>query len=234
MEILFILISVSAVFVFFRITRILLKRFGQRYAMLKKLTRAYPVIEVIVWAVIIFWATSVLFGERVYYPYIVTAMAVITLALATWFYFRDVVAGMVFRSQNDLVPGDNIQVGPISGHLKSIHLTYVEVVSDNGSTIKIPNSRLSQELISASSTPEGLEEFKIRLAVDRQLPKPEIEEMIRKEVANSPWCDYKNPPVIKLKDETDRTYFFDVMVYNMNRKHHSIIEKALKNRFGVG
>lgn len=231
MKIILVLLIGIAIFAFFKISGILLKKVSHKYAVLKRLDRMLPVVQVLTWTIFVFWANGVLFRDRIYYPYIVTGMAFFAMALAVWFFLRDVVAGLVFRSQNDLMPGENIQVGAITGQVRSVHLMHIVVATDNGSTIKIPNTHLSRELISGSTTPEGLEEFKIQLSVNKQLAKPEIEEKIRNEVANSPWCDYKLPPIIKLKDENDSSYVYDVVIYTLNHQHLRIVEKALKEKF---
>jgi len=234
MKIILVLLIGVAIFAFFKISGILLKKVSHKYAVLKRLDRMLPVIQVLAWTIFVFWANGILFRDRVYYPYIVTGMAFFAMALAAWFFLRDVVAGLVFRSQNDLMPGENIQVGTITGQVRSIHLTYIEVATDSGSTIKIPNTRLSRELISGSTTPEGLEEFKIHLSVNKKFSKSEIEEKIKYEVANSPWCDYKLPPIIKSKDESETSYLFDVVIYTLNHQHLRIVEKALKDKFENG
>lgn len=230
MKILLVLITGTAIFAFFKISGILLGKVSHKYAVLKSINRIFPAIQIISWTAYVFWANGVFFKDREYYVPIVIGMALIVMVMVGWFLFRDVVAGVVYRIQNDLNIGDNIKIGMIAGQIKSVHLTHIEIATDNGTTIKIPNTRLSQDLISGSTTPEGLEEFKIQLAFSKHLAKPEIEEKIKSEVANSPWCDYKNAPVIKLKDEDENTYFYDVVIYTLNHKHLRIVEKALKRK----
>ena len=147
-----------------------------------------------------------------------------------WFFLRDVFAGAIFKIQNDLSIGDYIKIGSISGQIKAMKLTFIEVIPDSGQTIKIPNSKLNHELISASTTPEGMEEFNIHLIIDKQYSKQEIEEKIKFIVTTSPWCNYKNPPVIKLQHEEGNSYIYDALVYTLNHQHLSRIEKTLKDK----
>lgn len=233
MKIIIVLITGTAVLITLIISRIFLKKISFKYPGWKKVYRVYPIMVNIIWTVFVFWVTGLLFKDRIFYPYIVAGMVLLVVGLITWFYVRDVFAGALFKAQNDLNVGDYIKIGPISGQFKSSHLTYLEITSDNGQTIKIPNSRLNRDLISGTTTPEGMEEFNIRLLFDKQFTKPEIEEKIRYEIANSPWCNFKNPPVIKLKGEDDSSYTYDVMIYTLNHQHLSIVERTLKNTFEV-
>jgi small-conductance mechanosensitive channel len=231
MKIIIVLVTGTAFFVVLKITRILLDRISHKYSYWHKLNKVYPAIGNTIWTVFVFWGVGLLLKGSIYYPYIVAGMVLVIMGLITWFFIRDVFAGALFKMQNDLNQGDYIKIGDISGQVKSSRLTHLEITSDNGQTIKIPNTRLNQEFISGSTTPEGMEEFNIQLLIDKKFTKPEIEEKITHELANSPWCNYKNPPVIKLKDEDNNSYTYDVQVYTLNHQHLRMVEKTLENKF---
>jgi small-conductance mechanosensitive channel len=160
-------------------------------------------------------------------------MTIVVLVLVSWFVFRDVFAGAIFRAQNDLSKGDYIKIGSISGQIKSLHLSYLELTADNGQNIKIPNSRLNQDLVTAMTTPEGMEEFTLSLSIDKRFEKAVAEEKIKYALANSPWCNYKNPPLIKFQKEDANAVTFDVMVYTLNQQHLRLVEKLLNDTFAL-
>jgi len=231
MKIVTVLLAGLTVFIVLKIAGFSLKKGSPGNPLLKSVARKFPLVEIISWIVFVFWAATALFIDGSFYPYIMAALFLITAILFVWFVFRDVFAGAIFRAQNDLNLGDYIKIGELSGQIKSVHSTHLEITSDNGQTIKIPYSRLSQDLISGMTTPEGMEEFTISLTVKKTMPKDEIEEKIRFEIANSSWCNYKNPPVIKLKNQNEEVTNFDILVYTLNQKHLRIVEKMLKEKF---
>ncbi len=230
MKIIIIIVSGSAVFAVLMITRIILKRMSFKYPGWKKSLKVLPIAGSIVWTAFAFWGTGLLFRERTYYPYIVLGMVLIILGLVTWYFIRDVFTGAMFKMQNELNQGDYIKIGNIAGQIKAARLTHLEIISDDGQTIKIPYTRLNQELISRTSTPEGMEEFNISLLVDKRFSKQEMEDKIRYELANSPWCNFKDPPVIRLKSEDETTYAYDLQIYTLNQQHLRMVEKQLKSR----
>ncbi|KPL20947.1 MAG: hypothetical protein AMS23_10105 [Bacteroides sp. SM1_62] len=234
MKIIIVLVTGSAVFTLLTISRIFLKRMSLKYPNWRKTHKVFPLAGSIVWTAFVFWGTGLLFRDRTYYPYIVVGMVVIVLGLVTWYFIRDVFAGAMFKMQNELNQGDYIKIGNITGQIKAARLTHLEITSDNGQTIKIPHTRLNQELISRTTTPEGMEEYNISLLVDKRFSKQEIEDKIRYELANSPWCNYKDPPVIRLKNEDGETYTYDLLIYTMNHQHLRIVEKQLKSRLENG
>jgi hypothetical protein len=89
---------------------------------------------------------------------------------------------------------------------------------------------LNQNLISGMNTPDGMEEFKISLKFDKTQTKADLEDKIRFQVANSPWLNYKNPPIIKLQRDDESSTIYDVLVYALNNQHLRMAEKCLKEK----
>ena len=75
-----------------------------------------------------------------------------------------------------------------------------------------------------------MEEYNIQLSIDKKFSKQEIEEKIKFELANSHWCNFKHPPVIKIKNEDDKSYVYDVQLYTLNHHHLRIVEKTLESK----
>lgn len=230
MKTIVVLITGLAVLVILKILRIIINRVGSKNSYWDKASKLFPMTEIIVWVVFVFWAAGLFYKDRIFYPYLLLGMMLISAGLIAWFFFRDIIAGALFKMQHDFKKDDYIRIGSISGQIKSLRHTHLELTAENGQTTKIPYSRLSRELITGMTTLEGMEENMIRLIVDKRIAKPEIEERIKFELANSPWCNYKNPPVIKLQGEDDGTYSFDVLVCTLNNKHLRRVEKALRDK----
>ncbi|MCF8365565.1 MAG: mechanosensitive ion channel family protein [Bacteroidales bacterium] len=232
MKFIYIAIAALAVLMFLKIVGAILIKARQKYPYLKKVQKAFPLFGIALWIAFAFWVVRILFKDDTLYDSINIGLVAIIVILVSWIVFRDIVAGAVFRMQNDVNNGDFIKVGELSGHIKSIGLTHLDMISDKGQIVKIPNLRLSKELISGLSSPEGIEEFTIHLSVNKSFGKPEIEEKINCEIANSPWCNFKNPPVIKFQGEEAGVYHYDVMVFTLNPQHFNLVEKMLQDKFG--
>ncbi|NCB43578.1 MAG: mechanosensitive ion channel [Clostridia bacterium] len=232
-HILIVLLTGIAVFIVLKIAGYLLKKITHRYALRKGAQKAFPLIEIVFWIAFVFWATGMLFTDNVLYSSVIIILVVIIAGLFSWFILRDVIAGAIFRAQNDLNKGDFVKIGDLSGQIKSVGITHIEITSDNGQNIKIPNTHLSRDLISGMTTPEGMDEYKFNLVFDNRFAKSEIEEKIRFEIANSPWCNFKNPPVIKLQKEDTTGTSWDVLIYTLNHSHFRTVERNLRDKFGI-
>lgn len=232
MKLILVLLTGTAVFVLSTIFRILLNKISQKYSSWKKLYKLFPLIGITLWTIYVFWGIGILFREQVFYTYLLTGLVLAVVGLISWFFIRDIFAGALIKMQNDLNPDDYVKIGDLSGQIKSARPTHLVITSDTGETIKIPNTRLSKEFISSTSSPYGMEEHNIHLTIDKKFTKPEIEKKIKYVLANSAWCNFKHPPVIKLKNEGDGKIVYDVQVYTLNKRHLSLVEKALEKKLG--
>jgi len=230
MKIVTVLIAGAAILIILKTIRVLLNKAGQKYSYWKKFIRTFPLVEILSWTIYLFWGASTLLKDKNYYPYIVIILVLVLTGLTGWYIFRDVFAGLLFRMENDLKKGDFLKIGNVSGQIRSANLTNVKIVSDNGQIISIPNSKLRMESVSGMTARGGTEEFKIQLSFEKKFKKPEIEKKINSVVANTPWCNYKNPPVIKFQSENEDSYIYDLLVYTLNPQHHKIAEKLLNER----
>jgi small-conductance mechanosensitive channel len=231
MNLLLVLICGFLVFLFLKSTKVLIKKLIRKFPLWKATQKIFPLFEICIWIVFLFWSSWFLLKNLVLYPYILLGLILVVVAVFAWYFFRDIFAGAIFKAQNDLNNGDYIKIGSLSGQIKSMHYTHLEIISDKGQTIKIPNTKLHRELVTSMTTPEGMEEFKISLVVKKQPDLGEIEKNIKHEIVNSPWCNYKNPPVIKLQNKDAQTLSFDILVYVLNHQHLRYVEHMLKARF---
>lgn len=192
-----------------------------------------PALEFITWLIFIFWAIDYLFKNKMYYQYLVISIVIIVVGFLAWFVVKDFIAGIVFKVQNDLQENNNIQFGKITGIIKSQHLTHMKVETGTGQIIKIPYSRLNQEVISEISDSTSFEEFKFKVNTNKTLSKQDTEENIRFLVINSPWSNFNKSPVIKLISDNENNYTFDILVNALNHKHMRLIEKSITEQLSV-
>ena len=208
-------------------TRIGLKRVAKLYRDWNFRAGYYSVFQMLAWLVYIFWVMDYLFGEKFYYRYLVIALIFIVAGFIAWDLISDIIAGIIFRMKHDLEEGSRIRTGKFSGSVRSQHLTYMEVRTDEGMIYRVPYSRINQEVISEMTHAEGLEEHTIRLWIDHSIGKQEAESLIRLKVLNSPWSNLKEEPSIRLVEETDKGYVYDILLFSMNPRHKNYIEMAL-------
>jgi len=175
----------------------------------------------------IFWSMNYLFRDTFYYQHLVIAFMFIVSGFIAWYLINDIIAGIIFKVKYNLKAGTHIRTGNYSGAIKSHHLTYLQIRTDDGQLLHIPYSSINQEVISEVSHTESIKENTIRLQIDSSLNKPDAETLIRETILNSPWSNFKEEPSIKLLEKNEKGYIFEIVLFSMNLKHMQFIEMAL-------
>ena len=148
MKILIVVIIVLSAFIGLRIIKLLIKRLAKKYAVWKKLLTLLPLAGFIIWLIILFWAVNYLFQDKSYYNVIIISIIVVLSLTIGWFLLKDIISGIIFRIQNNYSYGEFVQFGKISGRLNEMQLTHISIHTIDDKSIKIPYSRLSNEIIS--------------------------------------------------------------------------------------
>lgn len=231
MKIVFVLIAGLSVFILLKIVRWLLKKVRRPLLFWGKAENAFPAIEITLWTVFGYVAAGWLAGGLLAHPYLVLDVLFVLAIALGWIFLRDLYKGVLYKIQNNITVGNFIQAGDLSGRIKSIHLTHLIIVSDNGKPIKIPFKNLNSKIISSLTNLNTMGESKISLEMDKQFSKKESEQKIRHQIAQSPWCTYSAPASINCIKEDENRYYFEVALHTLNLKHLKRAEMALRNHF---
>lgn len=206
---------------------------------LRRLARVYPgwnfrfnllaAIEFTIWLSYIFWAANHLFSDKFFYQYLVYSLYFITFVLLTWFLIADIVAGVVFKVKYNLRPGMNIRTKDFSGTIKSQHVTYIKLRTEEGQIVRVPYNKINNLVISEMIHPEWLAEHVIHVRIAPGLSKQDAGKLIRETIINMPWSNLKEEPSIKFIRETENGFFVDVILFSTSLEHKKFIELAIDN-----
>lgn len=216
------------VFLMLKAVRIGIKRLAKRYPEWTFRITLLSAIEFIIWLSYIFWTTDYLFRGKFYYQYLVIALIFIVVGFFSWFLFRDIFAGVIFKVKHNLKSGAHIRLGELSGNIKSLHLTYIRIRTEDGQLLRIPYSRLNHEVISEVKNSEALAAHTILVQINHDISKSVAESRIRDTILNTPWSNLKEEPTIKFLKESENGNIFEIMLFSMSRKHLKFIEMALE------
>jgi hypothetical protein len=231
MKILIVIIVALAAFIGLKILQLLIKRLAKRYVSWKKWSNIMPLAGLIVWLIILFWALNFLFQDKSYYNVIIISIIVVLSLTIGWFFLKDIISGIVFRIQNDYSYGEFVQFGEITGRLNEMQLTHISLHTMDGKSIKIPYSRLSNEIISLKLETKSYEQNKFTIKINKKYQKKEIEDFIIAALNKSHWRLGYTLPQVKFLNEDQNYYLFEIQVQVRNQKHLDYIKNTLTKRF---
>ena len=229
----FLIVAFSVVIAAFilRFLKLIINKVGDSNRMVKKIQVAEPLIALVAWVLLLFWVIYFLFYEKSYYNFIVFALIVLIFLSVSWFFVKDFIAGVAFKVQNNYSSGDIVQFGNVSGKLDTLHLTHVSIYTNEGRLVKIPYSRLSNEIVSQKSAGGSLGREQFVLKVRKKQGVDELKEKLNNLLLNSPWRVSSRMPSVKLKAESEDFFEFEIQLEARNEKHLNYVVSFLSKKF---
>ncbi len=233
MKVLIIIAIIIGTVLLVRFTEMLLRFFIGSRQKLKFILKYFPVIELSATLLIVFWSTDYLFSEKTYYQTIILSLVVSFIALISWFIARDLIAGIVFRTQNNLRRGASLQLGKIEGKMFGMRATHIVIETDEGKMVKIPYSRIANEIVSEQPEEGVHEDSKLTLKIDKTKSWKDTETHLRNILLNAPWRILSSEPKIKLLSDEGPYYKIQIFVKTRNKKHTEKLHSLLLSRLGT-
>ncbi len=190
-------------------------------------SRIYPFIEFIIWAGFLFWAVNKLFGDKYYFNTITTGIIIVILLIIGYYVIRDFVAGLILKTEYRLKKGNIIKIEDTTGKITKLSYLSFDIETYNHEKVKIPYSKISGKKITVPNPAESLKKFELNISVSKIKDLLTTKKQIKTKLLNSPWTAVSEQAVIKLKNETLKTYEFVIFVFAQNENHAEKIKQAL-------
>lgn len=232
MKFLVIFIVAAGTAILVRVFEIIIRAIIGNRQRLKFVTRFFPVFELLIGLALIFWAVDFLFSGKSYYFILVVSLIAVVVALISWYIFRDVLAGVVFRVQNNLPRGASIQLGNISGRMLQLRSSHIVIETEEGRTIRIPYSQATNEIISEQQEKGVHEDSTIKLRIPNKTNWSQLEIQLKNTLMNTPWRLIRSEPVVHLISEEKNFFQVEIHLKTHSKKHENNICQFLQNKFG--
>lgn len=227
MKIFIAIITATLFFLVLKVIRLGLKRLLNRFPGLKFSDNITAVTELVLWLVYVFWAVHFLFKGKFFYQYLILSMVLIIMGFMTWFLLKDIFAGIYFRIRYNLKTGSYVHAGDFSGQIKTQKLTYLKLMTSDGHFLRIPYSKIINEVITEMLFPGSLEQHIILVRADISSGNLKTaESLIRTTILNTPWSNLKEEPSIRLLKENEDGYLFEIKLPSINMKQMKYIKMA--------
>lgn len=220
-----------SVFFIFRVLTLTLGYIVHKNSSLKNVLKAKPVAEFCIWLLTFLFAINFLFGDRFYYIYFVVLFLVIVVLLFSWFWAKDWIAGVIFRTLHNFQKGEYIQLSHYEGHVQSMGSTHISIDTPEGKTLKIPYAILMNKPVSEHFEVAGTGNASFLLEVPNTRNEQEILEHIQEVTQQSPWHLQSKIPIVKIVERKTDKLIVEVVVHTRNKEHAIRLENALKDEF---
>lgn len=192
------------------------------------LLRIAPVFEFIVWAAFVFWAVYIIFEDYDFMPVLMASMALILCLAIGWYLLRDLVSGMILKSENAFEAGQYLKSGTAEGIIRKVGYLSVELETTDGENIKLPYSKLINQILIRPQTKSSHKFALIKLNIKSEMPHPEIKQLLLKAISSTPWVVYSREPEIIIKPDENNNQHIEVRFVSFSDEHTNQLKNYLE------
>lgn len=198
----------------------------------KLFSRWFPLLEIGMWVVFLFWAVNELSYE-VKMNFMSMVLIVVVMAVLGWYFLRDFMAGFILRSENAFETGCRLKVGEREGIISHIGYRSIQLTTDEGELIKLPYSLMSGQLLMQPADVGRLQRQPVVLEFSSSLPADEVKQRLYRRTLEMPWVLPSFTPEIKLRLNTDGMYRAEIQLRVINEeslmKAQSVLSEFVRN-----
>jgi small-conductance mechanosensitive channel len=195
----------------------------------KLLIRIIPVFEFILWTAYVFWAAYVLFEEYSFLPALLAVMGFILSIAIGWYIVRDLVSGMILKTENVFETGQYLKTDFSEGMIKKIGYLSLEMETTKGETIKIPYSKLSNQILIRPQKESSNKYALITLEISKKHNHTDIKEKLPKALNSTPWVIYSRPPEVIISQASEHYYSVEIRFVSFSDEQTSNLKKFLED-----
>ena len=195
----------------------------------KVLLRIFPLVEFAIWLGFSLWALSRAFSSYPYYHLLILLGIGCLVLIASWYFLRDFVAGIILKTEIPFAKNQKIKVLQTEGILKKLGYRTLEIESNNGEVVKIPYSQLAISSINIQSSNDGMQGYEVIIKVHSSIPIQEVKDKVSSAVLLTPWASMVQAPNVQLLKQHERESEYSVHFHSLSERHAAHISHFLQN-----
>ncbi len=192
------------------------------------LQRILPMAELIVWLGFAFWAASIVFTDFALQRLIIGVMATVLIIALGWYVLRDVLNGVLFKTENALRKGQTIKSGFASGKITGIGYRTLQLETDKGEKLRVPYSRLHDAVIWQPPPIGQSHTHVLRFNINEGQQPQVVTKKVYRELVNMPWVISESEPGVALVQSDEGLVSLEVKFTVLNEEHAILVGQKLE------
>ncbi|MFA8300997.1 MAG: mechanosensitive ion channel domain-containing protein [Hyphomicrobiales bacterium] len=216
------------IFVFFRFINFLSPIYTRSSSKTRLIQRSISIIQLIIWSSYFLiminhiWSWNILIASGFFILYLIIT------GWACWAYFRDFIAGAIFKINNHFKINETIKYEEIHGRIIHLKNRYLVIEDENSQITHIPYSKLASAIITKTHPAENIlhHRFMLRIKNDN-LSEIEFSD-IKNTILELPWVSIKEMPQIRIIEKTEAFSRLEITIFSPDQKFFYKIEDHLR------
>lgn len=225
------LLFAGLIFIVFRLVKFLLTVIDIKIEKRKWINRYLPLSEFVAWVVLIIHGISKFYIRFPLYSYALFVLLIVLTLIVSWFMFKDLIAGIIFKSNRNFTVNETISFNDLTGKIIRFESRTLVLETFSGKNIHVPYSGLLGSVVSKSNPAEKIMSKKILLDVPKDHSFSKLFVLIREDIMNLPWASVKKYPQINLIEERSDSYHLEVIIFSIEEEYLYKMEQYLKGKY---
>ncbi len=203
--------------------------FHKRYK--KTAQKYFPFAELSIWLVFIAWSLHFFAKKNIA---VGIGLFIVLLVIALWasfYYLKDYLAGIVFRTGNDISVNEYIEVNGTAGKITAMKNRLLTLENEQGTVVQFPYSKLVGAEIKKEEHAETISGHTFQLNIPKNKPLIETIGELKNAAINLPWASLKKNPQIKPLQQDEQFYLIELTIFSLEKKFFYNIENNLRKTF---
>jgi small-conductance mechanosensitive channel len=147
---------------------------------------------------------------------------------AAWFAVRDLVAGVILRTEDRFEPDQSLRVGDVSGRIQRVGYRSLDVETEAGERVRVPWHRVAGSTTARTGITDGAPAHTFHVPVPRSLSRNAATARIRTAALNSFHASPRREPRVRLHHEEGDARVYEVTVFALQPEFLPEVESAVR------
>lgn len=192
------------------------------------LRRTLPLAELMVWLGFAFWAAGIVFTDYSLQRLVVGAMALVLIVAVGWYVLRDLINGILLKSENALSMGQTIKSEFASGKITGIGYRTLQLETDKGDKLRVPYSQLHDAIISQPPPIGQSHTHLLRFNLNECQQPHVVARSAYRELVNMPWVISESEPGVSLISPDSDSVILEVKFTVLNEEHAILVGQKIE------
>ena len=195
-----------------------------------QIDRLLPVVEVVIGMIFLLWAISLFVPDNSEITWWIAGVFSLGLLVAGWFSIRDLVSGIVLRSDITFKPGQWIQSNQTEGFIMNLGYRTMEIETEAGLQIKLPYSQLAKTVLATADRTKSAHAHTFLLDINNTKSVAELTSLIRAAALTAFWSSPPRDPYIHYVELKEDKHLFEITVFCMNEAYSTDLERSIRRQ----
>lgn len=186
----------------------------------KKVMDKLPALYTLIWILFSLYALYIFIKP---FPFLGVVLTLIFIYLGRG-YLINLIHGLFFRLKGDIVVGQKIALENYSGIVLNTNTLDLEIQNIEGEIIQIPYGNMAKKEIVKKDFSSDFSSFKFFVLTGHKVTESELKNIL----ILQPWVSSVFPPKVSKGAQSEDNIRYDIIVYALDEKYHSMIENDLK------